>query len=95
MRHPLPHLLLSMAILISALSPLAHAEMRVIDSNTEQYKIDAVLQDDHKFDDLGRGCFVRVLSLSSKETLLFEGPPKSPKLPMGGTRRILREPPPC
>lgn len=84
-----PLLLLAACTFVST----ARAEMRVIDSNSPRYPVDSVVQDIDEAA-LGKNCYVRALKLPANQTILFEGP-KSPRLPVGGTRGIRREPPPC
>lgn len=88
------HLKVRLLFLVGAVAliSVAHAEMRVIESNTPRYPVNAIVQDVDK-GTLGRNCYVRVLKLPANETILFEGP-KSPRLPVGGTRGIRPEPPP-
>jgi hypothetical protein len=84
--------LLAPVILICALSPPAYAEMRIIESNSPQYHVGAVLPDGTSIA-LGQGCFIRVLKLPSNETVMYEGPPKLRNLPHGGTRGKSQLPP--
>jgi hypothetical protein len=86
------HSLIALATLIFAVLSPAYADMRIIESNTGKYAIGAVVPNDTKFE-LGPGCFVKVLLLTSNETMLFEGR-KARALPGGGTRG--KQPPaPC
>jgi hypothetical protein len=87
-----PCSLLLLIIAVAALSSWAHADMRVIESNSKDYPAGSVVADGTKFD-LGPGCHVRVLNLDTQETMLFQGR-KAAALPIGGTRGK-PQPPPC
>jgi hypothetical protein len=74
----------------SAVKQEVHADMRILDSNTNKYQVGDVVPDNTTFN-LGVGCRVRVLVLSSMVTKLFEGPkPNERDIILG-----LRGPPPC
>ena len=76
-----------------AFASAARAEMRVIESNTPKYPVDSIVQNIDQTT-LGQNCYVRALKFPANQTILFEGP-KAPRLPVGGTRGIRHEPPPC
>jgi hypothetical protein len=84
--------ILLLSILLCAMPVRARADMRIIESNSQKYKVDAVVPDDTKFE-LGVGCLVKVLKQSTNETVLYEGP-KFTRPPRGGTRSK-PQPPSC
>ena len=71
-----------------AFSPVARADLQVLESNSPIYPSGKTVPDDEKFDQsLGPGCAVRVLKLSSNVTFLYKGEPRSQKSrSTGGTR---------
>jgi len=84
--------MLLLSILVCAMSSRAHADMRIIESNSQKYKVDNFVPDGTKFE-LGVGCLVKVLKQTTNETVLYKGP-KSARSPWGGTRGK-PQPPSC
>lgn len=87
-------LLFPLAIAAFAFGPPANAELKVLESNSPNYPVGAVLKNESEIKELGQGCNVRVLRLDTNATQLFSGPPRH-QLQTGATRGPRRASAPC